>query len=244
MAAPLLTFEQIGKRTARHCRRRWTNTTHAENIRQSINDAMDEMSRFAAWPFRMSDTTLSLGSPGAPGTKTYALPDNFGYIGPLMVRSSDHKDPLIYVGADFVVERDPDWSDQGSPDYWGILGREFFFWPRVSATWATTGTIYYAYSRMLTHVAESGTASDSTEYSDAGNPDCPAHYHEALVDGAAARELDIRLGPGAGDRHRTRWCAFLERMAGKTDVIGGGGSPTIRYLKRHLVGSSFRSSAR
>ena len=34
--------------------------------------------------------------------------------------------------------------------------------------------------------------------------------------------------------------AFLARMVGKTDVIGGGGSPFVRHSRRNLVGSMGR----
>ena len=243
MAAPLLTFTQIGKRVARRTRRAWTNTVHAEGIRQSINDAMDRMSRHAAWPFRMTDLTLSLGTPGSSGTRYIALPDGFSYIDPDAMRSTAYTRPLIYVDYAFIIREtgDPTWAENGNPSHWGTHGRNFFFWPRISATWVTAGgAIYCAYSAMFKHVAESGTAADSTEYGDTDNPDCPAHYHEALVIGATAYELEVRFGPGGGERAMAQYDAFLARMAGKTDVIGGGGSAFIRHSRRNLVGSAFR----
>ena len=200
MSAPLLTFDQIGKRVSRRTRRTWSNTVHAEGIRQSINDAMDRMSRHAAWPFRMSDATITLGTPDATGTRYYNLPDDFGYIDPDAVRSTGYSKPLIYVDYGFIIREtgDPTWAEKGNPSHWGIHGRQFFFWPRVSTAWASDSdnAIYYAYSKMLKHLAEDGTAADSTEYSDTDNPDCPAHYGEALVIGATSYELEVRLGPG------------------------------------------------
>lgn len=241
MAAPYLTFSQIGQRVARRCRRSWTHTDHAAGIRQSINDAMDEMSRYAAWPFRMADATLALGSPDSSGTRYYDLPSDFGYIDPKAMRSTGHNRPLIYESYDFVVDIDPTWTSQGSPDYWGIHGRQFFFYPRISTSWAAgaSNAIYYAYSKMLKHVAEDGSAT-STEYGDTDSPDCPADYAEGLLNGALVRELEVRLGPGAGDRANVMWQTFLTRMAGKTDVIGGGGSPFVRLSRRNLIGSSLR----
>ena len=242
MAAPLLTFEQIGKRVARRTRRTWSNTTHAEGIRQSINDAMDRMSRFSAWPFRMTDLALSLGSPGASGTRYIAVPDDFGYIDPDAMVSTSYTRPLIYVDHSFIKREtgDPTWADNGNPSHWGTHGRNFFFWPRISASWVTAGgAISCAYSAMLKHLAENGTAAP-TEYGDTGNPDCPADYAEGLVLGATAYELEIRLGPGGGERAMAQYDAFLARMVGKTDVIGGGGSPFIRHTSRNLVGSALR----
>ena len=145
-----------------------------------------------------------------------------------------------------VVGWDPTWASKGSPEYWGIHGRQFFFYPRVSASWAadSANSLPYAYSKMMKHVADDGATVSGTfptgRYADADYPDLPHDEHEGLVDGALYRELEVALGPGAGDKTQAKWLNFLTRMAGKTAVIGGGGSPTIRLSRRDLVGSSMR----
>lgn len=241
-----LTFAEIGTQVARNTRRAWSNPTHAQGIRQSINRVMDNLSEFGTLYFRMTDATLSLGNPPAAGTRYIALPLDFGAVDPGGMRRSGLSLPMTYYDHASINQMDPTWASNSSPDYWGVIGRNFFFYPRISATFVSGGgAIYVAYSQALQHVADDGIAVATgvfpdVKYGDADYPDLPYDSHENLIDGASWKELDIRRGPGAGREYEARWLAFCVKMTTKTAVIGGGGSPYIRHSRRNLVGSSMR----
>ena len=216
-----MTYDTIITEIADNCRRQVSETGQKTFIRRQINLAQQEMQRFQ--PIWWLETTLSqsLGSPGATGTAYYDLPSNFDFMDWRTMHSSTRQ--LLYVGIDWVDINDPDYSENGEPSRFGVIGKQFFFHPRVSASYALTGTVAARYFKDMLAMNTTGTATGGgVDYGDSDTPDAPLVWQEGILLGGQYRVLKF-LGVPRWDTVRTEFRALMRELSGRGPTVGGPG---------------------
>jgi hypothetical protein len=134
---------------------------------------MDEISRFHTWWFLETSAALTLAA-----GETIALPSRFSSMDRRGMRTQNGL--ITYADAAFVDERDPARSDSGEPSHWGFRGMNWFFYPKLSSGFVSTGTLTARYYQTMKLLATDGTATDDL-YGDGNNPDGPADMDDAVV---------------------------------------------------------------